>query len=185
MRDVRGVVGTVALFAASTLLAGCDTTAQFAPSLTRVVGLQTVDHSLSILTGAPCRDVTRIVVLFRGDGDIPSSRTQLTAETPTTVDQLVVGGEASAAGFTTSEPLPAGFDWRDHTEMDISFDGPAGDLGGATSVLEPVERRGLRHAGDGTAYIRDEGWLTPKQIASGDTKTFLTACTPDPEQGQR
>ena len=169
------VVVTVAI-----LVARCDSRAQFAPSLDRVVGLQMEGDQLQILTGSPCRGVDRIVIVFSGDGDKELPRTQLTSVSPTTVERVVVGAEASAPGLTTSEPLPTGFDWRDYTKMDIGFSGPDGELGGATSVLGPVQKAGAKHEGDGTAYVRDEGWLTPAQIAAGDAKDFLTACTPDP-----
>ncbi len=168
------------LVTVSILVARCDTTAQFAPSLDRVVGLQVEDDGLAILTGAPCRGVDRIVIVFSGDRDGKPTRTQLTSVSPTTVERVVVGAEASAPGLTTSEPLPAGFDWRDYTEMDVGFSGPDGELGGATSVLEPVKKAGAKHEGDGTAYVRGEGWLTPAQITAGDAKDFLAACTPDP-----
>lgn len=180
MRRGRVVVAAVVLVLASILVARCDTRAQFAPSLDRVVGLQVADDRLTIVTGPLCRGVDRIVIVFGGNRDGKIPRTQLTSVSPTTVGRVVVGAEASAPGLTTSEPLPADFDWRDYTTIDIGFSGPDGELGGATSVLEPVTKAGAKHEGDGTAYVRGEGWLTPAQIAAGDAKDFLTACTPDP-----
>lgn len=182
MRRGRVAVAALALVlvTVAVLVARCDTTAQFAPSLDRVVGLQVEGDQLGILTGAPCRGVDRIVIVFSGDGDGKPVRTQLTSVSPTSVERVGVGAEAGAPGLTTSEPLPAGFDWRDYTEMDIGFSGPDGELGGATSVLEPVTKAGVKHEGDGTAYVRDEGWLTPSQVSAGDAKDFLAACTPDP-----
>jgi hypothetical protein len=174
------VVAALVLVTVSILVARCDTTAQFAPSLPQVVGLQVDGDRLTILTGAPCPDVTRIVVSFRGNGDAPSRRTQLTAVTPTTVDQIAVGDEVTVPGFETSEALPTDFDWRDHAEMDVTFDGRVDVLGVASSLLGPVKKAGAKHEGDGTAYVRGEGWLTPAQITAGDAKDFLTACTPDP-----
>lgn len=180
MRLVGRILLLAVLALVTLFVVRCSGPAQFAPSLPQVVGLQAVGDRLTILTGAPCPDVTRIVVSFRGNGDAPSRRAQLTAVTPTTVDQLAVGDEVTAPGFETSEPLPAGFDWRDHAEMDVAFDGPDGAVGVATSLLGPVEDDGAKHEGDGTAYVRDEGWLTPAQIVAGDAKDFLAACTPDP-----
>lgn len=162
------------------VLAACDTQAPFAPSLPRVVGLQVDGEQLRVLTGAPCEDVDRIVVVFSGDG-VQSRRAQLEVDSAATVDQVVVGADVEVTGFETTEALPPDFDWRNYSEMDLGLSGPGGEVGGATSDLEPVEDEGAERSGDGTAFVRDEGWLTRDEIAAGDTTSFLTACTPDPE----
>jgi hypothetical protein len=179
-RARRRVVLPLLLVVPMVLLAGCDTTNQLAPSLPRVVGLQVDGAQLQILTGTPCDGVDGIAVIFSGDGDADSLRTQLAADAAHTVDRLSVGTGVIVDGFTTTEALPAGFDWRDYSEMDVILDGPDGAVGVSTSDLEPVKADGVKHSGDGTAYVRREGWLTLPEIVDGNKKSFLTACTPDP-----
>ncbi|MCL3816872.1 WXG100 family type VII secretion target [Aeromicrobium wangtongii] len=176
-----GVLGVV-LF-----LARCDRTNQLAPSLPQVVGLRVDGEQLQIVTGTPCEGVDRIDVLFSGGVDKDGKklpRGQLVASSGRTVEQVTVGSEVVVPGFTMTEALPTGFDWRDYSEMDVGFVGPDGDIGGATSDLEPVKADGVKHSGDGTAYVRREGWLTLPEIIDGNTKSFLTACTPDPADKQ-
>ncbi|MCD9199851.1 hypothetical protein [Aeromicrobium wangtongii] len=182
--DARRALSGLVLLTAAGLLAGCDTTNQLAPSLPRVVGLQVDGAQLQILTGTPCDGVDEIALIFSGDGDTDSLRTQLAADAAHTVDRLRVGTGVVVDGFTTTEALPAGFDWRDYSEMDVILDGPAGAVGESTSDLEPVKADGVKHSGDGTAYVRREGWLTLPEIIDGNTKSFLTACTPDPADKQ-
>jgi hypothetical protein len=170
----------IALVAVSTLLGGCRTTAQFAPSLPRVVGVQVDNDRLRILIGAPCPDVTRIVLVFSGTPDGRPDRAVLEAAAPTTVDRVSVDQDVVVDGFDATETLPRGFDWREYSELDVVLDRSASEAGGATSDLGPLKKAGAKHEGDGTAYVRGEGWLTSRQIAAGDEKDFLTACTPDP-----
>ncbi|MCD9199852.1 hypothetical protein [Aeromicrobium wangtongii] len=167
-------------------LARCDRTNQLAPSLPQVVGLRVDGEQLQIVTGTPCEGVDRIFVLFSGGVDKDGKklpRGQLVASSGRTVEQVTVGSEVVVPGFTVTEALPTGFDWRDYSEMDVGFVGLDGDIGGATSDLVPLKKQGAQHADDGTAYVRDEGWLTPREILAGNTKSFLTACTPDPAGG--
>lgn len=174
-------MAAVCLLPAS-LLAGCDTHNQLAPSLPRVVGLQVDGDRLRLLTGTPCEDVERIIVSFTADGE-ESRRTQLTAEPVLSVEQLDVGAAVTVPGFVTTEALPAGFDWRAYSEVDVSLTGPGVSVGVGSASLDPVKDRDAASTGDDTVYVRDEGWLTPQEVADGNETSFLTPCTPDPAGG--
>jgi hypothetical protein len=60
-------------------LARCDRTDQLAPSMDRVVGLRADGARLTIVTGAPCPEADRIVMVFRR-----GPRAQLVAQPPLT-----------------------------------------------------------------------------------------------------
>ena len=178
MRSARWRSAAVALVAVF-LLGGCRTTAQFAPSLPQVVGLQVQGDQLQLLTGTVCSDVTQVTVLLNGGPDDRPARAILKAPVPTAVQTVSVGGRVEADGFEATEGLEPDVDWRDYSDVEVVLDRPSGPSV-ASSDLEPVKKAGAKHEGDGTAYVRDEGWLTPDQITAGNAKDFLTACTPDP-----
>lgn len=178
-----GVV-LVVLVVLAVVLARCDTRAQFAPSMDRFVGLRADGEQLQIVTGVPCERVDRVVVLFSGGPDSKEvPRGQLTATAAVTVEELIVGSDVVVPGFTTIEALPPGFDWRDYDQVDVMLDGAAGSVGVGSGFLGPVRKQGAKHAGDGTFYVRGEGWLTSREMAAKDAKSFLTPCTPDPDGG--
>ncbi len=180
---MRRLCATVAMVLSAALLTSCDTDNQLAPSLPRVLALQVDGGQLRILTGTPCIGVDRVVVTFAGGPEEPVPRAQLRADPAVTVDRLAVGAEVTASGFAVTEALPAGFDWRDYSQVEMGFDGPRGSVGVGSAPLDPVKEKGASRAGDGTAYVRDEGWLTPDQIVEGNETSFLTPCTPDPAGG--
>ncbi|WP_024803578.1 hypothetical protein [Nocardia sp. BMG51109] len=147
--------------------------AQFAPSLRPAFGARVTDGQLRIWTGSPCRDVTRLALAFGPE----RAEWVLTAPTehPATAEHLTLG--QTGPGFAVATPLPAGFDWRTAQWVRISVYGP--EAWGSYATIADVIDGSARHPDD-TYLFQDVGWLDTAGVATGNGKTFLTTCTPDP-----
>jgi hypothetical protein len=98
------------------------------------------------------------------------------AEQPAAVEYLTLGGPYR--GLEVSDPLPAGFDWRNAESMRISVYGGADSWGSYVNIADVVESS-HQHPND-TYLFEGVGWLNPSDVAAQDGKTFLATCTPDP-----
>jgi hypothetical protein len=173
--------GAIVAAAALALLAACQgggdewsPEAQFAPSLRPAFGARVTDGKLRIWTGSRCAGVTRLALTFEPD----QAALVLTAppEHAATVEHLTVGGPYP--GLAVSEPLPAGFDWRDKESVRISIYGGVDGWGSYADIAEVVEGSS-EHPND-TYLFQGVGWLNTADVAAQDGKTFLSTCTADP-----
>ncbi|WP_167001520.1 hypothetical protein [Mumia sp. ZJ430] len=160
-------------------LTACDPAGAPLPELPKVAALRAPASALEVLTGPPCEGVTRIRLMFTSDDGV-IVRTVAESVQPHTVEQLTVG--TAPEGFTVTEPLPAGFDWREFDELSVDVGPGEGWVGHATVPLGEVAADGGAHADDGATYVPDAGWLSADEITARDGEEFLMLCTPEPER---
>ncbi|KAA1420142.1 hypothetical protein FE697_018990 [Mumia zhuanghuii] len=159
-------------------LSGCDDEAQFAPSLPSAAGYRDDGGALRIWTGTPCEGVTRVALTFAGPGD-ERARLVLRAPSPgVTVEHL--DPAAPDAAFEPEESLPDGYDWRTADTISLVIDGAEPAWGSVVGV-DQVVVESPDHPEDSFLFD-DLGWKDPTAVDAENGTSFLTVCTPDPEQ---
>ncbi|WP_232376741.1 hypothetical protein [Amycolatopsis aidingensis] len=163
---------------------GCDTEAQFAPSLPPAAGFR-VDHGvLKLWTGTPCRGVTGLTLIF-DSGTAKSAKQEWSAPAPGVplerLDLLSTakGSSPDGAGpLRVKERLPADFDWTKADSINFSVNGPTAH--GARVDVDRVLTESAAHAPE--SYLFGQaGWMDPSDVQRENRESFLTVCTPDPE----
>ncbi|MET0450590.1 MAG: hypothetical protein ABW137_02015 [Mycobacterium sp.] len=157
-----------------TLLAYC-TPDPARESLPRVSGVRVTDGTLRIWTGSPCSLVTGVMLTFQpGQADLVLNSER---EIGQTVEFLTVGGPYP--GFAVANALPRDFDWRTEKSvlLRVRFDGVWWTK--TTDLAAPIAESAT-HPAD-TYYFEGFGWLSPAQVAAGDGKEFITACSEAPK----
>ena len=172
---------TVALILSAVALASCglfsDLEQDFSPSLPQAYGARMTDGELRVWTGSRCTEIKQLAFFFHPHGVellLTSNNFIRTTnkEAGTDVEYLTLGPNP---GWTITEPLPAGFDWKTAKSFRLAGAG-VGEK--AVDIATIVEESAL-HPID-TYWFQGIGWLSPADVAAKDGKTFLAACTPDP-----
>ncbi len=158
------------------LATGCNPLGR--PSLEPAFGARITDGDLQIWTGSPCHDVTELGLVFDPYGE-DRAEWKLGATDPAGADVEYFTFGDPVPGFTVSEDVPAGFDWRDVKDVRISVTGVSTGGWGTTSQLADFVSESAEHPDD-TYWFQSVGWLNPDEVAAQDGKTFLATCTPAP-----
>ncbi|MFI9503769.1 hypothetical protein [Nocardia sp. NPDC052566] len=179
----RRVIGAVLLLAAVT--AGCETKAQFAPSLPPAAGFRVDDGILKLWTGTPCDGVTGLTLIF-DSGTRESTEQRWTAPRPGVLvehmDLLRTAKESApdAGGpLQIQKPLPADYDWTTAGSLNFSVDGPKAY--GARADVAQILRESAQHP-SGSYLFGPRGWMDASDVRRENQKSFLTICTPDPQR---
>ncbi|WP_262852712.1 hypothetical protein [Mumia quercus] len=172
---LRRSTAVAALVVVAAGLTACDGDAPYAPSLPLVSGFRSDGTALQMWAGAPCEQVTEVRYVFRAD-DGTLVRAVFTSAKPQTLERLVIGRDLP--GFAVEEALPEDFAWDAYQALTVTFETREGPRP-VTTNLGPLASQTSPH-GEDEYYVRGEGWLDEDQIRAGDTKDFLTVCTPDP-----
>lgn len=143
-------------------------------SLPPVFGARMSDGRLQLSTGTPCREVSRVVVLFTPDAG--RLTLQPVGSGTADVDHLTVGGPYG--GLEVTEQLPDGFDWRTAEQVTLIVTAPEGSGSTPTNIAEIVD--GSSEHPENTFYFQGVGWLDPEQVAEQNRRSLLTICTTDP-----
>ncbi|MEV4622743.1 hypothetical protein AB0J74_29020 [Asanoa sp. NPDC049573] len=165
----------------ATVTGGCDTKAQFAPSLPPAAGFRVDDGVLKLWTGTPCAGVTGLRLIF-DSGTQKSTEQVWTAPRPGVVlermDLLSTDGPSPGGPLQVQKPLPADYDWTKAGSINFSVDGPKAF--GARVDVAQVLRESAQHP-SGSYLFGQRGWMDASDVQRENTKSFLTVCTPDPQ----
>jgi hypothetical protein len=152
-----------------------DPDAQFAPSLRPAFGARADGDALVFTTGAPCPAVRAMRVTFDPASD---DRVVLDLAADAPVDLTTFDPTGGDAVLRPTDPVPEGFDWREHETATFVLTDPQVGYG-STVDLGAVVEGSPEHAAD-TFWFQDVGWLDPAQLAAEDGESFLSTCSPDP-----
>ncbi|WP_410870897.1 hypothetical protein [Nocardia sp. A7] len=166
------------------VIAACDSTAQFAPSLPPAAGFRVDDGVLKLWTGTPCDGVTGMTLIF-DSGTSESTEQVWTAPLPGVLVERMdllrtAGGSATNTGgpLQLQQPLPADYDWTKADSLVFSVDGPKAN--GARLDVGQVLRESAQHPSESYLFGQ-RGWMNAADVQRENQKSFLTVCTPDPE----
>jgi hypothetical protein len=164
--------------------AGCDTKAQYAPSLPPAAGFRVDDGVLKLWTGTPCRGVTAVTLIF-DTGTDKSAKQIWSAPRPGVslerMDLLATAQGSSLEGsgpLQVKQPLPADYDWTKAETINFSVDGPKAN--GARVDVGQVLAESAQHP-SGSYLFGQSGWMDAADVQRENQKSFLTVCTPDPK----
>ncbi len=169
------------LIVAATAIASCglfnDLEQDFSPSLPQAYGARMTEGELHVWTGSRCTDTKKVVFSFDPQGirfilESDNFIRTTNKKVGTDVEYMTLGPNP---GWTVIQPLPPGFDWR--TAKSFRFLGAG--LGEEAVDIATIVEESAQHPPD-TYWFQGIGWLSPADVAAKDGKTFLAACTPDP-----
>jgi hypothetical protein len=172
-------VACAALLVAS-VTAGCDSEAQYAPSLPAVAGFRVDDGVLRLWTGTPCSGVIGATLIF-DTGTEKSAKQQWSAPKPgVSLERMNLLDTSPDGGgpLQVEKALPADYDWTKATSIVFYVDGPKAN--GVRVDVDQVLSESAKHPSE--SYLFGEaGWLDAADVRRGNGKSFLTMCTPDPK----
>jgi hypothetical protein len=172
-----------ALLVAS-VTAGCDTEAQYAPSLPAVAGFRVDDGVLKLWTGTPCRGVIGMTLIFDTGTEKTAEQAWSAPKPGVSLERMDLlataqGSSLDGAGpLQVEEALPADYDWTKAESINFSVDGPTAN--GARVDVDQVLTESARHPSESYLFGQS-GWLDASDVRRENRKSLLTICTPDPK----
>jgi len=180
---VRRLRVACAALLVATVIAACDTKAQFEPSLPPAAGFRVDEGVLKLWTGTPCYGVIRLTLIF-DTGTQKSTEQVWTAPQPGVtlerMDLLTTPGGSSpdtVGPLQVQKPLPVNYDWTKAASIVFYVDGPK-SFGAGVDVAQ-VLRESAQHP-PGNYLFGQSGWMDASDVQRENQKSFLTICTADP-----
>lgn len=174
-RAVRfGVLGAGVL--GLLVVAGCDTRAQFEPSLPPAAGFRVDNGVLKLWTGTPCTGVIRLRLIFDVGTQHSAEQVWTAAEPGVTLERMDLV-PSTGGDLRVQTPLPAGYDWTTAAALNLAVDGPTSN--GVRLDVTQLLRESAQHP-SGSYLFGDQGWMDTADVQRQNRKSFLTMCTPDP-----